>query len=518
MNAANNHSTNLSGWKAVIMKRMWMAALVWGMVQTVTLAQGEPTARELPRWRGFNLLEMFYKGSSTGPFKEEDFKLISELGFNFVRLPMDYRIWIVNGDWTRFNETALQWVDQAVGYGQKYGVHVCLNFHRAPGYTVASPAEPTSLWTDPAAQKACASHWALFARRYKGISNRDLSFDLLNEPSDIDPNVYAQVVTLLVEAIRAEDPNRLIIADGLNYGMIPCWNLVPLGVAQATRGYQPFTLTHYKAGWVSGSDQWAVPMWPQPLGCAGFLYGPAKKDMQSPVIIEANLPEPFTFHVRVGTVSDSGRLKVSTDRGRGTVWYQDFKCGPGEEPWKQAVYMPQWNIYQNIYDQDFAIPIPACRRDIRLDNVAGDWLTITEIGIGLADGRSFSLQVSPRWGDVNRVVRFDPSNPAGAFQSDEAMDRRWLWDNYVAPWVQLKESGVGVMVGEWGAYNQTPHDVTLRWMEDCLSNWRQAGLGWALWNFRGSLGVMDSGRADVQYENFHGHKLDRKMLDLLQRY
>ena len=29
---------------------------------------------------------------------------------------------------------------------------------------------------------------------------------------------------------------------------------------------------------------------------------------------------------------------------------------------------------------------------------------------------------------------------------------------------------------------------------------------------------MDSGRADVEYEDFEGHKLDRKMLDLLRRY
>jgi len=77
---------------------------------------------------------------------------------------------------------------------------------------------------------------------------------------------------------------------------------------------------------------------------------------------------------------------------------------------------------------------------------------------------------------------------------------------------------LGVMVGEWGTHNQTPHDVTLRWMEDCLKNFKQAGMGWALWNLRGSLGVMDSGRADVRYEDFHGHKLDRQMLDLLQRY
>ncbi|MBN1508669.1 MAG: cellulase family glycosylhydrolase [Sedimentisphaerales bacterium] len=499
-------------------RRMWMVMLVWGMVQAVTLGQPEPSAQELPRWRGFNLLEMFYKGSSTPPFHEEDFQLISELGFNFVRLPMDYRFWIRGDDWARFNETAVHWIDQAIGYGQQYGVHVCLNFHRAPGYTVADPPEPTSLWTDPATQQACAKHWAYFARRYKGIPNRELSFNLLNEPSDIDPNVHAQVVTLLVEAIREEDPNRLVIADGLNYGVTPSWNLIPLGIAQATRGYQPFTLTHYKAGWVSGADQWAEPMWPEPLGCSGYLYGPAKQDMQSPMVIEANIAEPFTFHVRVGTVSSSSRLQIRVDGVSRNTWYQDFKPGPGEGPWKQVVYVPQWNIYQNIYDQEFAIPFLICRREIRLNNIAGDWMTITEIGLELADGRTFSMRVNPRWGDVNRVVRFDPSNPAGAFQSDTAMDRQWLWDNYVAPWVQLKEAGVGVIVGEWGAYNQTPHDVVLRWMEDCLENWQQAGLGWALWNFRGSLGVLDSGRSDVQYEDFRGHKLDGKMLDLLQRY
>ena len=57
--------------------------------------------------------------------------------------------------------------------------------------------------------------------------------------------------------------------------------------------------------------------------------------------------------------------------------------------------------------------------------------------------------------------------------------------------------------------------VTLAFLEDCLKNYRKAGLGWALWNFDGSFGILDSGRKDVAYEDFHGHKLDRKMLDLL---
>ncbi|MDD3546038.1 MAG: glycoside hydrolase, partial [Kiritimatiellae bacterium] len=74
------------------------------------------------------------------------------------------------------------------------------------------------------------------------------------------------------------------------------------------------------------------------------------------------------------------------------------------------------------------------------------------------------------------------------------------------------------MVGEFGAFNHTPHDIVLAWMEDNLKLWREHGLGWALWNFRGAFGILDSGRADVQYEDFHGHKLDRKMLNLLLKY
>jgi len=45
---------------------------------------------------------------------------------------------------------------------------------------------------------------------------------------------------------------------------------------------------------------------------------------------------------------------------------------------------------------------------------------------------------------------------------------------------------------------------------------KEAGWGWALWNLRGSFGIVDSGRADVQYEDFKGRKLDRKFLDLLR--
>ena len=55
-------------------------------------------------------------------------------------------------------------------------------------------------------------------------------------------------------------------------------------------------------------------------------------------------------------------------------------------------------------------------------------------------------------------------------------------------------------------------------MKSWLELWKEANMGWALWNFRGSFGILDSGRADVAYEDWNGHPLDRQMLTLLQQY
>jgi endoglucanase len=95
-------------------------------------------------------------------------------------------------------------------------------------------------------------------------------------------------------------------------------------------------------------------------------------------------------------------------------------------------------------------------------------------------------------------------------------DKETLQTRQIAPWQRLENQGVGVMVGEFGAYNKTPHRVVLAWMRDYVDLWTVAGWGWAMWNFTGSMGILDSDRADVEYENWHGHKLDRQMLTLAQ--
>jgi endoglucanase len=167
------------------------------------------------------------------------------------------------------------------------------------------------------------------------------------------------------EAIRKEDPDRLILVDGLQWGRDPVFELADLGIAQSTRGYEPMQISHYGAEWVGG-DKWPEPTWPLKLG----------------------------------------------------------------------------------------------KRPI---------------------------------------------------------DRQKLYEDRIEPWKKLAETGVGVHVGECGVFSRTPHGVALAWMSDCLDLWKEAGWGFALWDLRGGFGILDSGRKDVEYEDFQGHKLDGKYLELLKK-
>ena len=327
---------------------------------------GKPLAQTvMPRWRGFNLLEMFTMRSK-GDWSENDFRWMRDWGFDFVRLPMCYRLWIEDGDDYKLYEPMLEKIDRAVAIADKYGLHVSLSLHRGPGYSVnAEFTEPFNLWKDKEPLDAFCFHWQMLANRYRGVSKDKLSLDLINEPPAVGDRMsradHERVIRTTVAAIRQVSPDRIIVADGTSWGNEPAPELADLGIAQSCRAYQPMILSHYKAHWVK-SEKYPYPEWP------------------------------------------------------GHGW-----------------------------------------------------------------------------------------------------DRKRLQQHF-QKWADLAQKGVGVHCGEGGVYNKTPHNVVLAWLRDTLEILTGHGIGLALWNFRGSFGILDSGRKDVQYEDFHGHKLDRKLLNLLREF
>ncbi len=240
------------------------------------------SAAALPRWRGFNLTNFFQALSrgeeGQGQLREDDLRWIRDWGFDFIRLPMDYWFWI-DSDWKRtrklapddlfkINEAALEKVDHAVDLCGQYGLHLSLNFHRAPGYCINDPErEPLVLWRDPQAEEAFVHHWDLFARRYHAIPTKALSLNLVNEAPTPRPGYmsradYARVMGRAIDAIRSHTPDRTIIIDGLSVGNDVVTELIPTHVAQSVHAYWPAGISHYRASWVDHNRTFPMPTWP----------------------------------------------------------------------------------------------------------------------------------------------------------------------------------------------------------------------------------------------------------------
>src|SRR5664280_2548790 len=91
-------------------------------------------------------------------------------------------------------------------------------------------------------------------------------------------------------------------------------------------------------------------------------------------------------------------------------------------------------------------------------------------------------------------------------------------EDFYKQWIDLLANGTGVHCGECGCWKKTPHAVFLAWFGDVVDILTKNGIGYALWNFRGDFGILDSGRSDADYTDWYGHKLDSKLLELLKKH
>ncbi len=45
--------------------------------------------------------------------------------------------------------------------------------------------------------------------------------------------------------------------------------------------------------------------------------------------------------------------------------------------------------------------------------------------------------------------------------------------------------------------------------------YKEFGWGFALWNFTGPFGIVEHGRPGAEYEELHGYRVDRALLDII---
>lgn len=222
---------------------------------------------------GFNFQWMLVgKGHRPRPTDERALDFMNAYGFNFVRIPTDYRVWTAGFDYFHPDESILEALDRHVGACTQRGIHVALNLHHAPGYCITpDKTEIHNLWLDREAQDAFVYLWQLFATRYRDFSPDQLSFDLVNEPPEIGLNGFSRanheaLVRRTIASVRAIDPARPITIDGLDGGNLSMPELADLDVTHSTRGYAPYPVSHWGAEWWDGWKQGDAPSYP------GVLY------------------------------------------------------------------------------------------------------------------------------------------------------------------------------------------------------------------------------------------------------
>lgn len=73
---------------------------------------------------------------------------------------------------------------------------------------------------------------------------------------------HAALIRRTVRAIRAIDPLREIVIDGLGGGYLPMPELAGLDVIHSGRGYHPMPVSHHQAGWWAGHTKAPAPKYP----------------------------------------------------------------------------------------------------------------------------------------------------------------------------------------------------------------------------------------------------------------
>lgn len=466
-----------------------------------------------PRWRGFNLGDLAILGEFEGRIRETDFQMIAELGFNFVRLPIDYRYFCDDRDPMKPDPEKLLRLDKILAWGRRYGVHVNLAYSTFPGMGLR-PRTKDPLFKDPAVRETLADNWAFLARRYRGIPASELSFNLFNEPESDDDRLYGEIVRYCLKRLRAEDPFRQLFVDALEGARTLPKSLLGEDVGLSYHAYAPSGFTFYKAPWLQNGGKWEAPAWPpSPLSSPfnGSNQRAAVRGKQAFLNVPAS-----TVAIDVGMTREAEVVAIADGK---EIFRRMLK------PEKDAIgysdlHKQSDGRYVGVPEKPVEFQVPSSKRlEIGLDR--GDWMRFVSITF-YADGKRLRVPADFDWyraGESRPDLSFvDFDHPLERADGKMMDGRTYLkevaWDR----WQQALDAGNPVMVGEFGVLCTVPHRQALAWMEDNLRIWKELGLGWALWNFRGEFGILDSKRKDVQYEDFHGHKLDRAMCELLQRY
>lgn len=190
--------------------------------------------------------QKFYEAYLANGITKRDIDSLKAWGFNSVRLPMHYALYMPPEGKPRGSEKGFEMTDRLLEWCAANEMYLILDLHAAPGGqghdANISDYDPTrpSLWESKANRDRTVALWVKLAERYRD-SPWIGGYDLINEPNwnfegehpngcDEQNNVpLRELLVEITQAIREVDKNHIIYLGGNcwgnNYnGIFPLWD------------------------------------------------------------------------------------------------------------------------------------------------------------------------------------------------------------------------------------------------------------------------------------------------------
>ena len=291
--------------------------------------------------RGTNLSHWLSQSEERGEarqqhIQEDDFERLEQLGFDFVRIPIDeVQFWDEEG-----NKLPEAWdlLTMALDMSVKHHLRAIVDLHiiRSHYFNAVNEEgkDANTLFTSEESQQQLINMWYQLSDVLKGYSNDSVAYEFMNEPVADDHEQWNQLVAKVHKALREREPQRtLVIGSNLWQSSETIKYLkVPEGdknIILSFHYYNPSILTHYGAWWTP------IGKYTGKVNYPGILV--SKEDYEAaPDSLKPQL-EPYT------------KEEWNIDRIR-----SDFKDAiAAAKKYDLQLFCGEWGVYEPV-DRDLA--------------------------------------------------------------------------------------------------------------------------------------------------------------------